>query len=310
MRKFATLFAQFDVDNLGVLTVEEIENGFDSISQQLRVAASEESFDMLEAGLSASSFDVSRSGKISYVEFTAALALSLKELFDEMLIAEFLSLDVEGKGHLNRDNLAFLTEIVSPLMGDVSRARFKGELDGIYDDSGKLDFISFCTSFGRRGINYEKLRPTTKLGLAEKTLILVKEGASAKTKAKAKPKASRAVSKDRAASRSRIKALISSNSAPDSGSESASSPGRSKKIGNGSTQPKAGYRAEDAPRLPEDAAAEVALVPGSQGTSVLLVQEAPDVPETPRTEGLMAKQGASTRLSGVQRPTYKRQESI
>lgn len=149
LRKFASLFTQFDVNNAGVLEYDRILEGLQSMNMSSDAAM-----------VSARALDVNKDGVCEYLEFSAACVTALEEKFDEMLCLEWTNLDVKGKGWVSKSQLEPLLESLRPLVSNIDTVIL--ELGDFAGCDGVIDGRDFFKFFGREGGNYEAALPVKK----------------------------------------------------------------------------------------------------------------------------------------------------
>jgi Ca2+-binding EF-hand superfamily protein len=141
LKKFATLFSQFDTDNSGILDHDELVAAFETLGMDKAIACK-----------IADSLDVNKDGSCEYLEFAAAFLSSLNEEFDELLRQEFTKLDVHAKGQLTDAQMVPLIEELRPLA--LAHGLQLQDIDSNGD--GVISFSEFCEYFGRPGAAYDK----------------------------------------------------------------------------------------------------------------------------------------------------------
>lgn len=140
LKRFSSLFSQFDTDNSGILDSGEILPAFESLGMS-KAAAKEV----------AHALDINGDGSCEYIEFAGACLSSLDEQFDELLRQEFNVLDTQRRGWLSDEQMAPLIEELKVLAE--SHGLTLGDLDENGD--GVISFSEFCEYFGRAGVKYE-----------------------------------------------------------------------------------------------------------------------------------------------------------
>lgn len=141
LKKFATLFSQFDSDKSGILDSSEILPALGRLG-----------FEQAMAKEIASALDINNDGSCEYVEFAAAFLTSLEHEFDDLLCQEFNRLDSRGRGWLTGAQMSALIEELRPLA--VKHGFKLQDLDSNGD--GVISFKEFCEYFGRPGTTYKR----------------------------------------------------------------------------------------------------------------------------------------------------------
>jgi serine/threonine protein kinase len=140
LKKFATLFSQFDTDSSGILDQGELVEALLSLGMKDNLAKE-----------IAASLDVNNDGSCEYLEFAAACLSSLQEEFDELLRQEFNVLDTSRKGCLTDAQMKPLIDELKPLA--LAHGLELQDIDANGD--GVISFSEFCEYFGRPGVVYD-----------------------------------------------------------------------------------------------------------------------------------------------------------